>query len=447
MLTSAILLFAWAVQSAPAADWPPEPDFITPVDYAAWFEKRVRRGEPQSQNAAPFYREILGEPIPVTEAIERKTIENWKYGGGPGWNGDGKYPRIWSVDERPDWKAAYEARRPMIERYKIESARAYIGFESADYGRTGPLEFGNWADEISWTFRLTSWAGCVRDHAWQSKDGKLATSEFAALLQANLGLARQLERCGRTLFSLYGIRVRRQVYDDLLELIDQGLLRPAERRRILAITKNADTQLCPLADEFAGQLAEGYAAIQTSAWGDKIQWMPFRPTAPLPLVEPKKRAALIAARDELRGFYRGCAALDLQQSRTTLADEIAAVARLFKRAESEGDIEGTVKATVGGLDLRFRTLAVRRATRLVYEIYGFHDLNGRFPSDLDELKGVDAVLKTDPFGGKPFVYVRTSDSFRLYSAGLNCRDDAGVHDQGWGEKAPDSDYIIWPVQR
>ncbi|MCC6361227.1 MAG: hypothetical protein IT450_21010 [Phycisphaerales bacterium] len=447
MLTSAILLFAWAVQSAPAADWPPEPDFITPVDYAAWFEKRVRRGEPQSQNAAPFYREILGEPIPVTEAIERKTIENWKYGGGPGWNGDGKYPRIWSVDERPDWKAAYEARRPMIERYKLEAAKAYFDFGSADYGRTGPPELKNWADEMSWKVRLISWANCVRDQAWHATGGTINANEFSALLKANLGLARQLERCDRFVSSLHAIRTRWFVYEDMRELIDQDLINSAERRRILAMVKHFDAPLRPLADECSGELAVGYAALQTAAWGDAVQWIPFRQNGRLPDVESKKRAALVAARDELREFYGSCAALDTAQWSATLGDQVAALAQKSKRAGSEGDIEGTARATIGGIKLRFRTIAIRRATWLVYHIFEFHDLNGRYPGDLRELTSVPAETKTDPFGGEPFVYSRTNDSFRLYSAGLNCRDDGGRHDNWWGERRVDADYVIWPVQR
>jgi hypothetical protein len=60
--------------------------------------------------------------------------------------------------------------------------------------------------------------------------------------------------------------------------------------------------------------------------------------------------------------------------------------------------------------------------------------SGSLPTDLTNL-GSEAI---DPFSGKPFLFVRRTRGFKLYSVGGNGRDDGGVK----GEKTTDGDLVV-----
>jgi hypothetical protein len=70
--------------------------------------------------------------------------------------------------------------------------------------------------------------------------------------------------------------------------------------------------------------------------------------------------------------------------------------------------------------------AVWRGVLTLAAVRLFQAREGRLPKDLAELGSlVPEDLRTDPFTGKPLLYAPAGESFLLYSAGVNCRDDWG----------------------
>ena len=84
-------------------------------------------------------------------------------------------------------------------------------------------------------------------------------------------------------------------------------------------------------------------------------------------------------------------------------------------------------------------LCRRRGVRTVAGLWRYHEVNGRWPDSLDEIRAlVPEQALIDPFAEQAFVYKREGGQFVLYSKGPNGRDDNGVR----GGKA--DDYRIWP---
>ncbi|HOK65346.1 MAG TPA: hypothetical protein PK054_04045 [Anaerohalosphaeraceae bacterium] len=85
--------------------------------------------------------------------------------------------------------------------------------------------------------------------------------------------------------------------------------------------------------------------------------------------------------------------------------------------------------------------ALRQAMALLMELRRFYLRNGRWPANLEELSARQGRL--DPVSGEPFVYVPTQNGFRLYSIGINKRDDQGVNYLKEGK----DDRLYWPTPR
>ncbi|MEJ5259110.1 MAG: hypothetical protein WHS88_02860 [Anaerohalosphaeraceae bacterium] len=85
--------------------------------------------------------------------------------------------------------------------------------------------------------------------------------------------------------------------------------------------------------------------------------------------------------------------------------------------------------------------ALRQATALLMELRRFYLRNDRWPQNLEELSASRDWL--DPISGKPFVYLPTENGFRLYSIGVNKRDDQGVNHL----KEDKDDRLYWPTPR
>ena len=67
--------------------------------------------------------------------------------------------------------------------------------------------------------------------------------------------------------------------------------------------------------------------------------------------------------------------------------------------------------------------------------------HNRWPEQLADLEIDDSEsVRIDPINGKPFVYERLGDGFRLYSLGGN-----GIDDRGWNNpKEEKDDILLWP---
>ncbi|MCX5768710.1 MAG: hypothetical protein NTZ09_00340 [Candidatus Hydrogenedentes bacterium] len=83
---------------------------------------------------------------------------------------------------------------------------------------------------------------------------------------------------------------------------------------------------------------------------------------------------------------------------------------------------------------------VRTGTSLVAAIEAYRHEEGAYPQTLQSLvPSVLPELPSDPFTGQPFRYARQSGAYRLYSAGINMRDDGGTG-KGWDTRQ--DDYIL-----
>ena len=80
---------------------------------------------------------------------------------------------------------------------------------------------------------------------------------------------------------------------------------------------------------------------------------------------------------------------------------------------------------------------------------------GQCPQDWEELiaAGYLKELPNDPYSDKPLVYKKTTDSFCLYSIGLNFKDDGGritYSSKGrpvWQGSKEDGDMVFWPLPK
>ena len=74
-----------------------------------------------------------------------------------------------------------------------------------------------------------------------------------------------------------------------------------------------------------------------------------------------------------------------------------------------------------------RGTARYQLTRVAFALAIYRAENGEYPERLEQLvPAALAELPSDPFTGRPFVYQRTDDGFRLYSVGDNQQDDGGA---------------------
>jgi hypothetical protein len=100
--------------------------------------------------------------------------------------------------------------------------------------------------------------------------------------------------------------------------------------------------------------------------------------------------------------------------------------------------------------MNFRAQASFEATQTVIALMQYHESNGHYPDSLEVLR--PTYLKTlprDPFGPGWLTYKIKGNDFTLYSFGMNYKDDGGIHDHSWGEKAKDmaADYVFWPPEK
>jgi len=103
-------------------------------------------------------------------------------------------------------------------------------------------------------------------------------------------------------------------------------------------------------------------------------------------------------------------------------------------------------------ELTYRNKAGIEALVTVVALLRYHQDNGRYPQNLDEL--VDGAylrrLPMDPYSAQSMCYKKTDDTFILYSVGLNFKDDGGTvavvdgRTKSAGTKEQ-GDWVFWPV--
>lgn len=93
-------------------------------------------------------------------------------------------------------------------------------------------------------------------------------------------------------------------------------------------------------------------------------------------------------------------------------------------------------ATVYHAASRARTL--QHGVHVLAALEAHRQARGEYPDSLEAL-GAE-LTQADALGNRPLVYRRDGDGFKLYSVGVDGRDDGGLHDPA-GKRM---DYVIWP---
>jgi hypothetical protein len=108
----------------------------------------------------------------------------------------------------------------------------------------------------------------------------------------------------------------------------------------------------------------------------------------------------------------------------------------------------TSRTYSGFHDIYLKRLAQRRGLRLLVAIKRYHNESGIWPASLDEMKSsVPSEAFLDPVCNDAFVYVRDGGTFRLYSKGINCTDEAGQRDYIRALDKYQDDIAIWPLPK
>ncbi len=429
----ALLVLVTALpQAAAKLDPPPVPDFKTKVDYAAWLEKQLTAGMREGDNAAPLYRKMIGEFTATEDASAAlgfsgpKSDKDAKWDGGP-----------WNPADHAAWEKSYARTTDLIDDFLQASAKSHAFFglsydESTPEAtrtlidvRVGPLSY----------FRAL--AKGASDHAWRAPAGKVDGDRFVALMAANAGLTRQIDREPMAISQLIGYALRSLICDDFSLALDRDILTATQRRKCLDILRSPSFEPRPFRTIANAELAVFYDVTQMLAKRGPVRGAAMA-TAP---ADPAATCSSVAE------FYKKLTARSEQPWTPSIENDIEALKNDLKAKRNEEIVKMLIPNLGRAIVLRFRTEALCRGTRLLYELSAFHDKNNAWPDSLDKLPGVPAAAKTDPFSGKPFIYKRDDDAFTLYSVGINTRDDGGKHDPKFGEKTGDGDYVFWPVQK
>ncbi len=149
----------------------------------------------------------------------------------------------------------------------------------------------------------------------------------------------------------------------------------------------------------------------------------------------------------------------LAKSWPAMEQELDTVEQLTKQklTESLSAVQGTAFRLVS-LYLNFGTDSVRprrkelihdkcladvRALHILIALKRFYYENNRWPEHLHAIRAsLSEAILTDPINQGAFVYRQMGDSFRLYSKGVNKRDDDGRREPLTKDGA--DDWLFWP---
>lgn len=428
------VILAALLQASLKTDLPPPPDFKIAVDYAAWLDRQVVRGQSQDDNAMTAYNEIIGR-------LDAEPSAEFKFNGPRTQQKPVQNIEPWDPAKHPQWEASFQAARNKLELFKRASAKPYawwgVRYVQDDAAR---VLFQSIMHELP---RLRSLAKCAGENAWRAPGGKLDESAFVAAQRSILGLSRQLDRNPALVSQLVAFAIRNQAYADLLRAAELGVLSDKQRSAVILFLAGRDEPPAPITAPIAAEMAVAFDLIQTIAMkgngkfghseaagftlnGDHV-------TNPTEL------------RDAVKAFY------ELHMKEAAGPYSPAAIERM---EEAEAKYTSTDKLcqliapNIWRLwNARTRCEATRRATRLVFEIHVYHDKNKKWPESLNDLPPeVAKSAKLDPFSEQPFIYRLEDGNPLLYSVAQNGKDDGAKHDEKWGDESNGADYIFWPRQ-
>ena len=434
------LLVALAV---PAADWPPEPDFTTKVDYHAWWEAQVRRGDPAEQNAYELLRTVLPTLVDPRHPPSKVEFQGPRSSAAAGTE---YAPAPWDPAQHPDWEQSYQRNKELLDTIQRAAPRPYL-LVPLHARAPQPREL-RVIDEaiIPALSDLRACAKGLSDAAWRAAGGKVDPARFQALCQSGLQLAAQLEREPLILTRHFSAAMRAIVYQDLRFALHHGVFSPPDRAAVLTILTDAEAGFPALSPALVGEYAVHCDLLQFARLGTgEIVVEPE-----LKVLLARIRAGEIDAGQTLRALHEYYERLIAAERVPYAPDTRRKLAALAEQTRKTNAYTALVAVPFGrAFDVHFSTLADTRGTRLLYAAFVYRDEHGRWPLRLAELPPPhDEQALRDPFSGAPFVYQLVDGQPRLYSVARNAKDDDGRHDPAWGgsdDQARDTDFVFWPA--
>lgn len=441
-------------QDQAADDWPPEPDFLSPIDYVTWL--RERAGQKAPDNAAPYYHELMlkqdaeGRLVSALPPMAGMWNSNYDGDGAP-----------WRPEDHPDWEQSYQTASPYIARYRTAATHAdYATNVLVDPDAKGPALMNFLLPDLSTHRTLTKE---ILSAAWRAPDGKVDPNAMLDAWKTTLSSARHLKGGVTLIEELVGDSMSNITYADARQALAQGVIPPDRLEDALkTLRENAPKRRDPT-DLLAAEAAFAADMVQyvtdTSAPdgvprlnAERVQEMAgFISDKPLPpedldeilMKDPREISAAV------RDYYRDIAdamRIGYPEVNSSKLNEIA-----DRYAKAHPEI-GPILPSLGRVDaMMTRNEAARRATELAYEVNIFKARQGRWPNSLDELPAApNSDSHVDPFTKKNFLYRVGPNGPVIYSASENGQDDGGRHSPRWGDdkqKEDDSDdFVFWPPQ-
>lgn len=411
-------------------DRPPEPNFIEPVDYLAWYS--ARNFDPDWPDGEQVYGEILAAVKAGTFPMPDDTLPEKLRTAARG---------PWSAEEMPELAHYLESLAPYLDLFAkatdVDNVRWFANTSIAEL----------WGEGLPSLKLGLLFVRATLAKAWLKPEGKPGRAD--ALLDAwrmNFVHARHQERLMSIGF-LFSINIRSIVYESIASALSAGVLAGDEYTAALNCVTGYD-QPPKLAEAYRsnwigllGLLQELYPGGRLSdAAAKRLRQAQYLPPGGVFLPRPQKTAKcvdewflpIVRLAEEPWSFDRMKAAQTLSEGREKITGR-----NLFLSIYLPGlSVEYT---------LAMQLEARQRGMMVTLAIHVFREEHGRWPDTLDACGSEIEDVRVDPFSGKDFVYELRDGTPWLYSVGCDGKDDGGKHDPRWARRNPGHDYVFWPV--
>lgn len=414
---------------------PPAPNLDgPPTDYYAWFESAVRGDDAAEKNAADLFVPL----VKTTQEADQSSIFGGFYSDRDG----SRKPAPWNPKDHPTWEESNKKTKDLREQFRKAVMRPYVLPELQEPGNPARHYLVLFQLPMLGVTRTLARSEC--ENAWRLSDEKINGATIVAGVETALRAARQCERFPSLLAGLVGIDLRRQAYRELRYALHFEALSAAQRRSAASMLARYDVDPPPLEVFIIGEYAVEADFVQRAA--NKSE--PEVKGMELEAATAALRGGSVDARSALK-------TLESLRDELVVASREADFSEATRRARnaSASALEklGAVGVLLPSIDQALirqaRMLAERRALRLLLDLHAIHERTQKWPASLDDLpKDVVEKFGTDPFANKPFHYVLRDGKPWLYSVAQDGDDDGGKHDEEWGDKNKNGDFVFWPVQ-
>lgn len=437
-------------------DWPPEPDFVDPINYFDWFRDSILTSA--SDNAEPYYMDCLLSPAG----------DGWETRLSPDTNGiefgRGTMPiGPWSPEEHADWDTSLQRLQPILSRY----AEATRHDDYATQIRNSPGD----AEQLLIGVTLPHLqphreaARLTLANAWRAPGGQVNPESMLTALRTTFDGAEHLNQGISLIEQLVGAFETNMALNNTREALAQNVFQtPEQIEQALAVVRDHAPEPVDMQRAIRGEVGMLMDSIQYTATLGPDGQPHFDPqrialyTKAIGVDAPPEEIAKAITNSadpreiatDVRNYYRDVAVAVDKGYPAVKAGELDRQAQEI--AAKHPAIAEMIPSFARVHALRTRAVANRRATEVALAINLHKARTGSWPTSLDELPAnLLGDARRDPFSGKDFVYRLTPEGPRLYTVGEDGVDNGGRHATKWGddkEKEGDSDdHVFWPVQR